>query len=147
MSGRGLGRVSLPSSPPIAGRITKQGCEMARRAFDQAELDHWDALPVLQGLAALGLVWVIDETFKPRKDPMTQRLNVSVGPGVIELLANDAKWYDTRARKGGTGAITLAMHLCSLSFVSAVTRLKRGGPPAGRMPRVRRHEAGRAAMV
>lgn len=120
---------------------------MARRAFDQAALDHWDALPVLQGLAALGLVWRLDETFRPRKDPLTQRLNVSVGPGVIELLANGAKWYDTRARKGGTGAITLTMHLLGVPFVAAVTRLTRGGSIHERTPRVRRREAGRVAMT
>jgi hypothetical protein len=92
-------------------------------------------------------MWRLDETFRPRKDPLTQRLNVTVGPGVIELLANGAKWYDTRARKGGTGAITLTMHLYGVSFVAAVTRLKRGGGLPERTTRVRRREAGRVAMV
>jgi hypothetical protein len=33
------------------------------------------------------------------------------------------KWYDTRARRGGGGAIDLAMHVLGLSFVDAVKHL------------------------
>ncbi|MBZ3343388.1 hypothetical protein IPR00_22095, partial [Xanthomonas perforans] len=44
--------------------------------------------------------------------------------GVVELLATGPKWYDTRAEKGGGGAIDLAMHLLRLDFVSAVKRFE-----------------------
>ena len=35
------------------------------------------------------------------------------------------KWYDTRARKGGGGAIDLAMHVLGLTFVDAVKSLNK----------------------
>ena len=43
--------------------------------------------------------------------------------GDFEILTTGPKWYDTRARKGGGGAIDLAMHVLGLSFVDAVRRL------------------------
>ncbi|WP_440525430.1 hypothetical protein [Serratia nevei] len=52
------------------------------------------------------------------------RVNVALGGGGVELLATGPKWYDTRAEKGGGGAIDLAMHLLRLDFVSAVKRLQ-----------------------
>nr|WP_254176670.1 hypothetical protein [Pseudomonas aeruginosa] len=39
------------------------------------------------------------------------------------LLVTGAKFFDTRADKGGGGAIDLAMHLLRLDFVAAVKRL------------------------
>lgn len=62
-------------------------------------------------LDVLGLYWKRDPDFVPIKDKSTVRLNVSVGTGVVELLATGPKWYDTRAEKGGGGAIDLTMHL------------------------------------
>lgn len=51
------------------------------------------------------------------------RLHVAVGGQVFELLVTGAKFFDTRADKGGGGAIDLAMHLLRLDFVAAVKRL------------------------
>ena len=51
-------------------------------------------------------------------------MNVAIGGGMVELLVTGPKWYDTRAEKGGGGAIDLAMHLLRLDFVSAVKRLQ-----------------------
>ena len=45
--------------------------------------------------------------------------------GEFEILTTGTKWYDTRAKKGGGGAIDLAMHVLRLSFVDAVRRLTR----------------------
>ena len=39
------------------------------------------------------------------------------------MLQLVAKFFDTRADKGGGGAIDLAMHLLRLDFVAAVKRL------------------------
>lgn len=119
---------------------------MARKAFDQAVLDHLDSLAVEQALASLGLVWRIDDSFRPRKSPLTKRLNVTVGVGVFELLANGPKWFDTRARKGGIGAISLTMHLLGVSFVSAVMRASGARPPETQR-RPRRLVAGAAGRV
>jgi len=39
---------------------------------------------------------------------------------LFEVTTTGPKWYDTRAKIGGGGAIDLAMHLLELSFVDAV---------------------------
>jgi hypothetical protein len=43
--------------------------------------------------------------------------------GEFEILTTGPKWYDTRARRGGGGAIDLAIHVLGLSFVDAVKHL------------------------
>jgi hypothetical protein len=93
------------------------------RSFDAALLDDLRSMPVTEALDRLGVHWKLDPDFVPVKNPATRRLHVSVGSGVTELLVTDPKWYDTRAQRGGGGAIDLAMHLLRLSFVDAVKRL------------------------
>nr|WP_017166853.1 hypothetical protein [Xanthomonas phaseoli] len=78
-------------------------------------------MPVLEALDLLGVYWKRDPDFRPLKDKTTIRVNVSIGG---ELLATGRKWFDTRAEKGGGGAIDLAMHLFRLDFVSAVKRFE-----------------------
>jgi hypothetical protein len=85
-------------------------------------------MPVPAALDLLGLYWKRDLDFRPLKDMTTIRLNVSIGGSVVELLVNGLKWYDTRAGKGGGGAIDLAMHLFRLDFASAVKRLQVAQP-------------------
>lgn len=98
----------------------------ARRSFPPALLDELREMPVPAALDLLGLYWKRDPDFRPIKDKHTARVNVSIGGGVVELLTTGPKWYDTRAEKGGGGAIDLAMHLLRLDFVSAVKRLSAG---------------------
>jgi hypothetical protein len=86
-------------------------------------LDALRSMPITETLNRLGLHWKRDPDFVPVKDKATVRLNVSIGGGAVELLATGPKWYDTRAQRGGGGAIDLAMHLLRLSFVDAVKRL------------------------
>jgi hypothetical protein len=93
------------------------------RSFDGALLDALRSMTVAETLDRLGLHWRRDPDFKPIKNQSTMRLHVSVGSGVTELLATGPKWYDTRAQRGGGGAIDLTMHLLGLSFVDAVKRL------------------------
>ena len=78
---------------------------------------------VTKALDALGLHWKLDPDFQPVKDAATIRLHVAVGGQVFELLVTGAKFFGTRADKGGGGAIDLAMHLLRLDFVAAVKRL------------------------
>ncbi len=70
----------------------------------------------------------------PRTSSLTQRTCLSrtitaaagtrfTALGEFEILTTGPKWYDTRARAGGGGAIDLAMHVLGLSFVDAVKRL------------------------
>jgi hypothetical protein len=93
------------------------------RSFDGAVLDALRSMTVAETLDRLGLHWRRDPTFSPHKDPRTTRLHVSIGGGVVELIATGARWYDTRAQRGGGGAIDLTMHLLGVSFVDAVKRL------------------------
>lgn len=96
----------------------------AKRSFRPELLEGLREMSVPASLDLLGLYWKRDADFKPVKDRHTERVNVSIGGGVVELLATGPKWYDTRTEKGGGGAIDLAMHLLRLDFVSAVKRLE-----------------------
>ena len=77
---------------------------MAKRSFSPELLESLRSMVVTKALDALGL-------------------HVAVGGQVFELLVIGAKFFDTRADKGGGGAIDLAMHLLRLGFVAAVKRL------------------------
>lgn len=96
----------------------------ARRSFPPALLARLRDMPVSDTLDLLGVYWKRDPDFRPVKDKATMRVNVAIGGGSVELLATGPKWYDTRAEKGGGGAIDLTMHLLRLDFVSAVKRLE-----------------------
>jgi hypothetical protein len=89
------------------------------------------ALSSMDVLASLATLVKSDTTFVPIKDPRTQRWHVHTERGDFELLTTGPKWYDTRARIGGSGAIDLAMHLLGLSFVDAVRRLTTFSAPHG----------------
>jgi hypothetical protein len=94
-----------------------------RRSFDPAALDALRLMTPQQTLDRLGLGWKRDPDFSPTKNPATTRLYVTVGAGVVELVVTGARWYDSRAKRGGGGAIDLTMHLLHLPFVDAVKRL------------------------
>ncbi|MGH8207143.1 MAG: hypothetical protein ACRETK_10230 [Steroidobacteraceae bacterium] len=94
-----------------------------RRAFSPAILASLRELPTEVVLARLALDFKTDPTFAPVKDAGTRRWHAHTTQGDFEILTTGPKWYDTRARKGGGGAIDLAMHVLGLSFVEAVKRL------------------------
>jgi hypothetical protein len=114
---------------------------MRRRSFDPVVLDSLRSMTPQQTLDRLGLLWKRDPYFKPIKNQATVRLHVSIGGGVTELLVTGPKWFDTRAKRGGGGAIDLTMHLLGLSFVDAVKRLVGGCAPPS--PRCLQEEKGR----
>lgn len=65
-----------------------------------------------------------DPLYVPVKDGRSRRWHVRTACGEFEILTTGpAKWYDTRAKKGGGGAIDLTMHLLQLSFVDAAKLL------------------------
>jgi hypothetical protein len=72
-----------------------------------------------------------DPTFHPIKQESTRRWHVLTTGGEFEILTTGVKWLDTRANKGGGGAIDLAMHVLHLSFVDAVKLLIVGGQRRG----------------
>lgn len=99
------------------------GMASRRKPFDDADLDRLREVSIPDALTRIGLYWKVDPDFLPEKNLKTQRLYVSVGSRVVELLVTDMKWYDARAKKGGGGGIDLAMYLLSLDFVHAVKAL------------------------
>ena len=99
-----------------------------RRSFDPGLLARLREMPVLEVLALLdrkGLAhWRQDPEFRPVKDSRTVRVVVSPADGpVCELLATGPRWFDSRADRGGGGAVDLAMHVLNRDFVGAVKAL------------------------
>ena len=97
-----------------------------KRAVSQATVQRADALralPLLKALDAVGAYAKLDASYEPTKNRNSSRYHVSVNRQDYELLICREKWFDTRACKGGGGAIDLTMHLFRLSFVDAVKRL------------------------
>lgn len=82
------------------------------------------AMPLLDALFAVGAYSKEDPTFVPVKHPDTRRFHVSVDERDYELLICRDKWYDTREKKGGGGAIDLMMHVYSEPFNKALRRLE-----------------------
>ena len=95
---------------------------MAKR-FTEEQLESLRAMPLEQALRKLDLYFTRDPDYHPRKNSSGVRLNVSVGGRVFEILVTGIRWYDTREKKGGGGAIDLAMHLLDLDFRVAVKKL------------------------
>ena len=78
-------------------------------------------------VVALAVYAKSDSTFMPLKDPGTTRWYGHVGGGDFELLLTGPKFFDTRAQKGGGGAVDLAMHLFQVDFKAAVDLLRQKG--------------------
>jgi hypothetical protein len=126
-------------SRPWPGQLDFSGLEgvMARK-FDDETLAFARSLPLSEVLdklgQQLGFFWRRDPDFQPEKDQRTVRLYVSREGSAWELLVTGAKWFDTRANKGGGGGIDLAMHLAGLDFVQAVKLLASVRAPGQRQP-------------
>ena len=102
-----------------------------RRSFDRATLTPLREMPSEDALALLAIYYKADTTYVPAKDPRSRRWHARTAAGEFELVTTGQKWWDTRAGKGGGGAIDLAMHLLQLSFVEAVKFLVERGHPHG----------------
>lgn len=99
------------------------GGQPVRRSFSPTTLARLRDLPSEAVLARLAMEIKPDPTFTPVRDAGSRRWHAHTTQGDFEILTTGPKWYDTRARKGGGGAIDLAMHVLSLSFVDAVRLL------------------------
>lgn len=87
-------------------------------------LERWRSLDAATAVAAIADHAKQDKTFNPVKDAATSRWYVTVDGNEFELLLTGPKFWDTRARTGGGGAIDLAMHLVGIDFKGAVRRLQ-----------------------
>jgi hypothetical protein len=77
-------------------------------------------MPSEEALVLLAILCKPDPSYQPVKEPTTRRWHACTSGGEFEILTTGAKWYDTRAKIGGGGAIDLAMHVLRLPFVDAV---------------------------
>jgi hypothetical protein len=82
-----------------------------------------------------------DPSYVPVKDPGSRRWHALTTRGEFEILTTGPKWYDTRAKKGGGGAIDLVMHVLGLSFVEAVEVLTKIDSQQFLAPGSQRHNA------
>ena len=96
-----------------------------RRSFSAETLTRLREMPASDALGMLAIHMKVDPTYVPVKASHSRRWHVCTARGEFELLTTGPKWYDTRARRGGGGAIDLAMHVLGLSFVDAVKYLTR----------------------
>lgn len=94
-----------------------------RRQFSAATLDRLRDVEIEIALEAIATMVKADPAFIPTKDARTRCWHIHTERGDHEILTTGCKWYDTRARVGGGGAIDLTMHVLGLSFVDAVKRL------------------------
>jgi len=89
-------------------------------------------MPSEDALALLAVYYKADPTYVPIKDSGSRRWHLTTASGDFEILTTGPhKWYDIRAKKGGGGAIDLAMHLRRLSFLDAVELLTECERPHG----------------
>ena len=96
-----------------------------RRIFDEAILTQLREIPASEALGWLAIRMKADRSYVPVKTDRSQRWHALTTRGEFELVTTGCRWYDTRRRCGGGGAIDLAMHVLSLSFVDAVKQLTR----------------------
>jgi hypothetical protein len=95
----------------------------ARRSFSPAMLTRLREMPSGDVLPLVAIDVKADPTYLPIKAGRSRRWHVLSIRGEFEILTTGPKWYDMRARRGGGGAIDLAMHVLGVSFVDAVRHL------------------------
>jgi len=97
---------------------------MGRRSVDNSTLRHWRALDALSVLQKLECHLKADITFRPRDAQGTQRYHINANGRDFELLVCGPKFFDTRLKRGGGGAVDLVMHLHQVDFKTAADLLR-----------------------
>lgn len=88
------------------------------------QLARWQNLDAAVVLAAVADHAKCDSSYQPRKDCASSRWHVTAGGHDYELLVTGPKFWDTRALRGGGGAVDLVMHLLSVDFKKATRQLE-----------------------
>lgn len=96
--------------------------------LSQDELERFRAMDAAKVILVCATHAKRDTTFVPTTAIDTERWHVNADGREFELLLHGPKFYDTRARKGGGGAIDLVMHLFGVSFIEALGRIKKALP-------------------
>lgn len=97
------------------------------RRVDQSALDRWRALDAEEVLRAFAEHSKRDATYVPMGALDISRWHASVGGQDFELLLCGPKFFDTRAKQGGGGAVDLVMHLLDSDFRCATSALRARG--------------------
>lgn len=97
------------------------------RAVNNLNLERLRGLPALEVLASMAEHMKLDRDFVPVRSAGTSRVHVSANGQDWELLVDGPKFFDTRASKGGGGAVDLVMHLWGVPFKKAVKMLVEAG--------------------
>jgi len=94
---------------------------------DNSELERLRGLSALPVLDRMATHVKLDRNFTPREAASTRRIHVNAAGADWELLVDGPRFYDTRARIGGGGAVDLVMHLWRVPFKKAVAMLRAAG--------------------
>lgn len=94
---------------------------------DKSTLSRWRELLAVDVLTAIADHAKRDVSYIALKSPRSSRWHARYGSREFELLLTGSKFWDTRARKGGGGAVDLAMHLAQVDFSAAVRLLQSYG--------------------
>jgi hypothetical protein len=97
---------------------------MGRRAVDNLTLARWRELESADVLCAIAEHAKQDADFRPQKNSSTTRWHASVGGLDYEIVCTGPRFLDTRANRGGGGAIDMVMLLLRLNFNGAAAVLK-----------------------
>ena len=98
---------------------------MARPTVE--DLVRWRQVMAVKALVALATYAKRDISFVPTKSLKTERWHANVDGFEFELLLNGPKFFDTRTKVGGGGAIDLAIHIHRLNFNKAIELLRARG--------------------
>ena len=124
---QGLGRSDRSGAQR---RMTRHAVETAigsQAASISADLVRWRALYALQALLIVADHVKEDATYKPTHSWSTRRVHVTAAGADWELLVDGPKFFDTRAKTGGGGAVDLVMHLWRVPFNKSVMQLRSAG--------------------
>jgi hypothetical protein len=94
------------------------------RLVPSATLARWRASSAVDVLVAVADHAKCDPTFVPVKSASSTRWHATAAGVEFELVLTGPKFWDTRAKVGGGGALDLVLHLFGGNFQRAVAKLK-----------------------
>ncbi len=94
-----------------------------RHDVNNQTFEHWRQIDESAVLERLGCYTKSEMSFEPIRARYTQCFHANADDIEFELLLAGTEFFDIRAKRGGTGAGDLAMHIYGLDLKDAVSRL------------------------
>lgn len=88
------------------------------------EVSNLRKLPCDTVLLAITTYLKEDRDFHPIKSLKTRRWHFKHSNSEFEMITNGEKWFNTRTKQSGAGAIDLVMYLDSCTFMQAIIILR-----------------------